>query len=313
MLLVSALWSLLVYVPVAHWVWGGGWLQQLGVARLRGRHRRPRHRRASPALVAALVRRQAQGLPDDAHARRTACTLSVVGAGMLWVGWFGFNAGSALAANGTAGMTLAGDPGLGGHGGDGLDGARVGAPRPAERARRHHRRRRGPRHRHARVRVRGRRRARSRSAPSRRGLLLQRDDREAAARLRRLARRLRRPRRRRVRRLDPDRASSRPSRSGGTETILDRAPARRPGPRVRRDRGLVGRRDLGRVPPRGRSSTGPASTRSTSSSGSTSRITRSAGTTSGEVPRTFPLSASRNPAPSQQASRVMGCAPSLRV
>jgi Amt family ammonium transporter len=103
-LIVSALWSLLVYVPVAHWVWGGGWLQRLGVLDFAGGI--VVHVTAGVAgLVAALYVGKRKGYPATPMPPHSL-TLSVVGAGMLWVGWFGFNAGSALAANGTAGMTL---------------------------------------------------------------------------------------------------------------------------------------------------------------------------------------------------------------
>jgi Amt family ammonium transporter len=105
MLIVSAAWSLLVYVPVAHWVWGGGWLQRMGVLDFAGGI--VVHVTAGVAgLVAALYVGRRKGypaMPMPPH----SLTLSAVGAGMLWVGWFGFNAGSALGANGTAGMTMA--------------------------------------------------------------------------------------------------------------------------------------------------------------------------------------------------------------
>ncbi len=105
MLVVCAAWSLLVYVPVAHWIWGGGWLQQLGVLDFAGGI--VVHVTAGVAgLVAALYVGKRRGYPQTPMMPHSL-TLSVVGAGMLWVGWFGFNAGSALAANGTAGMTLA--------------------------------------------------------------------------------------------------------------------------------------------------------------------------------------------------------------
>ena len=104
-LFVSALWSLFVYVPVAHWVWGGGWLQQMGVLDFAGGI--VVHVTAGVAgLVAALYVGRRKGYPATQMPPHSL-TLSVVGAGMLWVGWFGFNAGSALAANGTAGMTMA--------------------------------------------------------------------------------------------------------------------------------------------------------------------------------------------------------------
>ena len=105
MLTVSALWSMLVYVPVAHWMWGGGWLQQLGALDFAGGI--VVHVTAGVAgLVAALYVGKRKGFPTQPMLPHSL-TLSVVGAGMLWVGWFGFNAGSALAANGTAGMTMA--------------------------------------------------------------------------------------------------------------------------------------------------------------------------------------------------------------
>jgi Amt family ammonium transporter len=105
MLLFSALWSLVVYVPVAHWMWGGGWLQRLGALDFAGGI--VVHVTAGiSALVAALYVGPRKGFPRTPMPPHSL-TLSVIGAGMLWVGWFGFNAGSALAANGTAGMTLA--------------------------------------------------------------------------------------------------------------------------------------------------------------------------------------------------------------
>jgi ammonium transporter, Amt family len=103
-LIVSVIWSLVVYVPVVHWIWGGGWLQQLGVLDFAGGI--VVHVTAGVAgLVAALYVGKRKGYPATPMPPHSL-TLSVVGAGMLWVGWFGFNAGSALAANGTAGMAL---------------------------------------------------------------------------------------------------------------------------------------------------------------------------------------------------------------
>jgi ammonium transporter, Amt family len=103
-LVVSVVWSLVVYVPVVHWIWGGGWLQQLGVLDFAGGI--VVHVTAGVAgLVAALYVGKRKGYPATPMPPHSL-TLSVVGAGMLWVGWFGFNAGSALAANGTAGMAL---------------------------------------------------------------------------------------------------------------------------------------------------------------------------------------------------------------
>jgi len=104
MMLFSLLWFLTVYVPVCHWVWGDGWLQKLGVMDFAGGT--VVHINAGvAALVAALVLGKRKGFPETSMAPHNL-TMSVTGAGMLWVGWFGFNAGSALAADGTAGMTM---------------------------------------------------------------------------------------------------------------------------------------------------------------------------------------------------------------
>jgi Amt family ammonium transporter len=98
------LWLLICYVPVAHWVWGDGWLQKLGVLDFAGGI--VVHVNAgTAALVAALVIGRRRGFPQTAMQPHNM-TMTVTGAGMLWVGWFGFNAGSALAANGSAGMTM---------------------------------------------------------------------------------------------------------------------------------------------------------------------------------------------------------------
>ena len=103
-LLFSGLWLLLVYVPVAHWIWGGGWLAQLGVMDFAGGI--VVHVNAGvAALVCARVVGQRRGFPQVAMPPHSL-PLVATGAGLLWVGWFGFNGGSALAANGTAGMAL---------------------------------------------------------------------------------------------------------------------------------------------------------------------------------------------------------------
>jgi Amt family ammonium transporter len=103
-LLFSVIWLLLVYVPIAHWVWGGGWLAKLGVMDFAGGI--VVHVSAGvAALVCALVLGPRRGFPQTAMAPHSL-PLAVTGAGMLWVGWFGFNAGSALAANGSAGMAM---------------------------------------------------------------------------------------------------------------------------------------------------------------------------------------------------------------
>ena len=103
--LFSAAWLLLVYAPVCHWVWGGGWLAEkwnlmdfaggtvvhvtAGVA----------------AIVIAMVIGNRSGFPDQAMPPHNM-TMTITGAAMLWVGWFGFNGGSALAANGDAAMAM---------------------------------------------------------------------------------------------------------------------------------------------------------------------------------------------------------------
>jgi ammonium transporter, Amt family len=104
MLLFSLLWLLVVYCPVAHWVWGDGWLQKMGIMDFAGGT--VVHLNAGmAALVCALVLGRRRGFPDTAMPPHNM-TMTVTGACMLWVGWFGFNAGSALAADGTAGMAM---------------------------------------------------------------------------------------------------------------------------------------------------------------------------------------------------------------
>ena len=100
----SALWLLLVYVPVAHWIWGGGWLAKLGVMDFAGGI--VVHVNAGmAALVAALTFGRRRGFPHVPMPPHSL-PLAACGAGMLWVGWFGFNGGSALAANGNAAMAV---------------------------------------------------------------------------------------------------------------------------------------------------------------------------------------------------------------
>ncbi len=104
MLLFSLLWLLFVYAPIAHWVWGDGWLQQLGLMDFAGGT--VVHLNAGmAALVAALVLGPRKGFPETPMPPHNL-TMAVTGACMLWVGWFGFNAGSALAADGSAGMAM---------------------------------------------------------------------------------------------------------------------------------------------------------------------------------------------------------------
>ncbi len=105
MLLFTGAWMLLIYSPVCHWVWGGGWLGGMGALDFAGGT--VVHINAGIAgLMSALVLGKRKGYPTTPMMPHSL-TLSVVGAGMLWVGWFGFNAGSELAADGTAGMALA--------------------------------------------------------------------------------------------------------------------------------------------------------------------------------------------------------------
>ncbi len=104
MMLFSGLWLITVYAPVTHWVWGGGWLGDLGLLDFAGGT--VVHMTAGVgALVAASVIGNRTGFPNQAMPPHNL-TMSITGAGMLWVGWFGFNAGSALAANGDAGMAM---------------------------------------------------------------------------------------------------------------------------------------------------------------------------------------------------------------
>ncbi len=109
-LLFSALWIVVVYAPVAHWIWGGGWLSganflaSSGVMDFAGGL--VVHLTAGiSALVLALVLGGRTGFPGDVSPPHNP-GLTMIGAAMLWVGWFGFNAGSALAADGSAGMAM---------------------------------------------------------------------------------------------------------------------------------------------------------------------------------------------------------------
>jgi Amt family ammonium transporter len=104
MLWFSGLWLILCYLPVCHWLWGGGWLADLGVLDFAGGI--VIHVNAGvAALMAALVLGNRRGFPTTAMPPHNM-TMVVTGAGMLWVGWFGFNAGSALTADGNAGMAM---------------------------------------------------------------------------------------------------------------------------------------------------------------------------------------------------------------
>jgi len=103
-LLISALWLLIVYVPVAHWVWGGGWLAKAGVIDFAGGI--VVHVTAGvSALVIAWMLKPRVDFPKSIRPPH-APWMVMVGASLLWVGWFGFNAGSALASNADAGMAM---------------------------------------------------------------------------------------------------------------------------------------------------------------------------------------------------------------
>jgi Amt family ammonium transporter len=105
MLLFSILWLVVVYLPVTHWVWSAdGWLAARGFRDFAGGA--VVHVNAGvAALVAALVIGRRNGFPGTAMLPHNL-TMTVTGASLLWVGWFGFNAGSAVAANGAAGMAM---------------------------------------------------------------------------------------------------------------------------------------------------------------------------------------------------------------
>lgn len=103
-LLFTALWLLLVYAPIAHWVWGGGWLGKMGVMDFAGGL--VVHLSAGvAAIVTAMVLGNRRGFPKEPMPPHNM-TMCITGAGMLWVGWFGFNGGSALASNGDASMAM---------------------------------------------------------------------------------------------------------------------------------------------------------------------------------------------------------------
>jgi Amt family ammonium transporter len=102
--LFISLWSLLVYCPVAHWVWGGGWLAKWGALDFAG-GTVVHVNAAVAALVAAIVVGKRQEYPSSSLLPHSV-PLTLLGAGLLWFGWFGFNAGSALAANGIAALAF---------------------------------------------------------------------------------------------------------------------------------------------------------------------------------------------------------------
>ena len=105
LLVFLSLWMILVYAPITHWVWGGGFLAEAGVLDFAG-GTVVHINSGVAALVGAMVLGRRRGYGTENMAPHNLI-LSVIGASMLWVGWFGFNAGSALAANGSAGMAMA--------------------------------------------------------------------------------------------------------------------------------------------------------------------------------------------------------------
>ena len=105
LLVFLSLWMILVYAPITHWVWGGGFLAEAGVLDFAG-GTVVHINSGVAALVGAIVLGRRRGYGTENMAPHNLI-LSVIGASMLWVGWFGFNAGSAVAANGSAGMAMA--------------------------------------------------------------------------------------------------------------------------------------------------------------------------------------------------------------
>ena len=104
LLAFSGAWLLLVYVPVAHWLWGGGWLSQMGALDFAGGI--VVHTTAGvTALLTAIMVGKRHGFPQHLMLPHSPA-LTLAGAGMLWVGWFGFNGGSALGANAAAGNAI---------------------------------------------------------------------------------------------------------------------------------------------------------------------------------------------------------------
>lgn len=104
MLLFSTIWLIVVYSPVCHWVWGGGWLGNMGLQDFAG-GTVVHITAAVAALVAAVVMGPRKGFGTVAMPPHNL-TMTITGAGMLWVGWFGFNAGSALTAGNSAAMAM---------------------------------------------------------------------------------------------------------------------------------------------------------------------------------------------------------------
>ena len=103
-LIFTALWIIIIYAPVTHWIWGGGWLAELNVMDFAGGLVVHLTAGAS-ALVLAVILGRRKNFPDKISAPHNP-SMVMIGACMLWVGWFGFNAGSALAADVNAGMAM---------------------------------------------------------------------------------------------------------------------------------------------------------------------------------------------------------------
>jgi len=105
MLIFSSLWLVLVYAPICHWVWGGGWLGNMGLQDFAGGSVVVHITAGVAALIAATSMGGRRGFGTTAMPPHNL-TMTVTGAGMLWVGWFGFNAGSAVAADSSAAMAM---------------------------------------------------------------------------------------------------------------------------------------------------------------------------------------------------------------
>jgi Amt family ammonium transporter len=104
-LILSGVWLIVVYAPVCHWIWGGGWLSALGIMDFAGGL--VVHTTAGvSALVIAVMVGGRRGFPNQIHPPHNP-GMTAAGAALLWVGWFGFNGGSQLAADGSAGMAIA--------------------------------------------------------------------------------------------------------------------------------------------------------------------------------------------------------------
>ncbi len=98
------LWSFIVYDPIAHWIWGGGWLAKLGVMDFAGGLVVHLSSGAAALAIVGLLGKR-RGYPSEMFVPHNL-TMTLLGAGLLWFGWFGFNAGSALAANGGAALAF---------------------------------------------------------------------------------------------------------------------------------------------------------------------------------------------------------------